>query len=92
MDALVAVDLGAAESTDRCGERGLRRVFAIRPRTRSHEDVTDPQMALRNYSAGVGPDDLLPDQTSDDIDTADDHDSADRDSWLREQVPPHHGD
>ena len=92
MDALVAVELGAAESTDRCGKHGLRRVLAIRPRTRSHEDVTDLQMALRNYSAGVDPDDLLPDQTSDDIDTAGDHDSADRDSWLREQVPPHHGD
>jgi len=49
-------------------------------------------MAVRNYSAGVDPDDLLPDQTSDDINTADDHDTADRDSWLREQVPPHHGD
>lgn len=49
-------------------------------------------MAVRKYSGGVNPDDLLPDQTSDDIDTADDHDSADRDSWLAEQVPPHHGD
>ncbi len=92
MRALVAFDRGAAESTDRCGEHDLQRVLAIRPRTRSHEDVTDPQMAVRNYSAGVDPDDLLPDQTSDDIDTADDHDSDDRDSWLREQVPPHHGD
>ena len=92
MCALVAVDRGAAESTDRCGERGLQRVLAIRPRTRSHEDVTDPQMAVCNYSAGMDPDDLLPDQTSDDIDTADDHASADRDSWLAEQVPPHHGD
>jgi len=88
----VADDLGAAESTDRCGERGLQRVLASRPRIRSHEDVTDLQIPLRNYSAGMDPDDLLPDQTSDDIDTADDHDGADRDSWLREQVPPHHGD
>ena len=40
----------------------------------------------------MDPDDLLPDQTSDEIDTADDHDRTDRDTWLREQVPPHHSD
>ena len=35
-------------------------------------------MALRNYSAGVDPDDLLPDQPSDDIDTADDRVTVER--------------
>ncbi len=40
---------------------------------------------------GSGPEDLLPEQTRDDIDTEDGRGEADRDSWLREQVPPHHG-
>ena len=39
----------------------------------------------------VAPEELLPEQTRDDIDTEDVRDSADRDRWLRDQVPPHHG-
>lgn len=39
----------------------------------------------------MGPDDLLPEQTSDDIDTEVPRES-DRDEWLRDQVPPHHED
>jgi len=44
----------------------------------------------------MGPEELLPEQTSDDrdFDTADidGRDSASHDDWLREQVPPHHGE
>jgi len=44
----------------------------------------------------MGPDELLPEQTSDDRDfdaaDTDDRDSASHDEWLRDQVPPHHGE
>jgi hypothetical protein len=41
----------------------------------------------------MGPEELLPEQTSDDRDVdSDDHREASHDEWLREQVPPHHGD
>jgi len=39
----------------------------------------------------MGPEDVLPEQTSDDIDTDDALERADREAWLRDQVPPHHG-
>jgi hypothetical protein len=39
----------------------------------------------------MGPDDLLPEQTQDDIDPGDDR-GNDHDQWLRDQVPPHHGE
>jgi len=47
----------------------------------------------------MGPDELLPEQTSDDRDfdaadaaDFDGRDSASHDEWLRDQVPPHHGE
>jgi len=42
----------------------------------------------------MGPEELLPEQTSDDrdFDTANERDSASHDEWLRDQVPPHHGE
>jgi hypothetical protein len=35
--------------------------------------------------------DVLPSQTSDDLDPASDESESDRSEWLRRQVPPHHG-
>lgn len=35
--------------------------------------------------------DVLPGQTSDDMDPASDESNGDREAWLRRQVPPHHG-
>jgi len=43
------------------------------------------------YPGDMGPEDLLPEQTRDDLDLQEDSE-ADRDEWLREQVPPHHGE
>lgn len=43
------------------------------------------------YPRGVGPEDLLPEQTRDDVDPEDAREVANRDEWLRDQVPPHHG-
>ena len=43
------------------------------------------------YPSGMGPEELLPEQTSDDIDTEEARERDDRDAWLRDQVPPHHG-
>ena len=43
------------------------------------------------YPDRVGPDELLPEQTMDDVDPGDPREESDRDAWLREQVPPHHG-
>jgi len=41
----------------------------------------------------MGPEELLPEQTSDDRDfETDARDSASHDEWLRDQVPPHHGE
>lgn len=48
-------------------------------------------MARDITERGSAPEDLLPEQTRDDIDTQDASEDADRDAWLREQVPPHHG-
>jgi hypothetical protein len=39
----------------------------------------------------MGPEDLLPEQTRDDVDPEDAIDEAGHDQWLRDQVPPHHG-
>ena len=36
--------------------------------------------------------DVLPDTTSDERDAEDGRDDQSGDSWLRDQVPPHHGD
>jgi len=46
----------------------------------------------RKYSDRMDPEDILPEQTSDDVDPGDARDGSDHDAWLREQVPPHHGD
>ncbi len=35
--------------------------------------------------------DVLPAQTSDDLEPASDEAEGDREAWLRRQVPPHHG-
>jgi hypothetical protein len=35
--------------------------------------------------------DVLPGQTSDDLDPASDEAEGDHEAWLRRQVPPHHG-
>jgi hypothetical protein len=35
--------------------------------------------------------DVLPGQTSDDLDPSSDEAEGDREAWLRRQVPPHHG-
>ena len=35
--------------------------------------------------------DVLPGQTSDDLDPSSDEAEGDREAWLRGQVPPHHG-
>jgi hypothetical protein len=35
--------------------------------------------------------DVLPETTSDERDPEDGKQDPDRDSWLRDQVPPHHG-
>lgn len=43
------------------------------------------------YPSGMGPEELLPEQTSDDLDTDGARERDDRDAWLRDQVPPHHG-
>ena len=43
------------------------------------------------YPGRVGPDELLPDQTMDDVDLHDPREESDRDAWIRDQVPPHHG-
>lgn len=43
------------------------------------------------YPDDVGPDDLLPEQTMDDVDRDDPREESDRDAWIRDQVPPHHG-
>jgi hypothetical protein len=40
----------------------------------------------------VDPEDILPEQTSDDVESGDVRDGSDHDAWLRDQVPPHHGD
>ena len=68
------------------------RAPAIRLRTRSHSDATPLRQMTRKYSDWVDPEDVLPEQTSDDIDHGDAREDLDRDSWLREQIPPHHGD
>ena len=47
--------------------------------------------AKPGYCAAMGPDDLLPEQTKDDIDSGEDRDNG-HDQWLRDQVPPHHGE
>lgn len=65
---------------------------AIRLRTRSHSDATPWGSRLRKYATCVDPEDVLPEQTSDDMDHGDTRDEANHDSWLREQIPPHHGD
>ena len=46
----------------------------------------------RKYADRVDPEGILPEQTSDDIDHGDTREDFDRDSWLREQIPPHHAD
>ena len=35
--------------------------------------------------------DVLPGQTSDDLDPSSDEADGDHEAWLRRQVPPHHG-
>lgn len=47
--------------------------------------------APAGYPADMGPDELLPEQTRDDVDT-DDTSDTDHEAWLRDQVPPHYGE
>ena len=47
--------------------------------------------SLLTYPGEVGPDDLLPEQTMDEVDRDDPREESERDAWIRDQVPPHHG-
>ena len=59
--------------------------------TQSHDQTPDDEVQRRRRLAEVFGD-VLPDTTSDERDAEDGRDDPSSDAWLRDQVPPHHGD
>ena len=73
---------------DRCPR--LRTPPEDAPPEERSEPTAEEQRRRRKRLAEIFGD-VLPGQTSDDLDPASDESDGDREAWLRRQVPPHHG-
>jgi len=60
----------------------------MKPEHHAEDKPEDPEARRRRLAEVFG--DVLPDQTSDDADDPDTKPDG-TDAWLRQQVPPHHG-
>jgi hypothetical protein len=61
-----------------------------RPTREGPEPTAEERRTRRKRLAEIFGD-VLPGQTSDDLDPSSDEAEGDHEAWLRRQVPPHHG-
>jgi hypothetical protein len=59
------------------------------PRDKARKETQEEAQRKRRLAEVFG--DVLPETTSDERDPDDSRGDRDRDTWIRDQVPPHHG-